>query len=223
MMLPNRGNSDRMSACKVQRIAVAGKIALLVVILAAACAAQNRLQGPVPVAGYGPTYDVSLGYSYLSSYVPTSGQANLYGLEATGHADFLPHWGVAVDAGYVRTSNVLGTGHSGYTLTFLGGPVFYPIDRGRTKAFLHALIGAGLVDSAVPLSGNQELRGYVERPAYALGGGVERSFFGPFGFRLSGDYLRTAYASSTANVQAQNNLRITASFVFRLNQGSRWQ
>jgi hypothetical protein len=217
MALPNRGNSLRTH----DKTNLTGKITLFVLVLVATCAAQNHLNGGVPAAGYGPTYDVSLGYSYLSSYVPTSGQANLYGLEATGHADFLPHWGLAVDAGYVRTANVLGTGHSGYTLTFLGGPVFYPIARGRTKAFLHALIGAGLVDSAVPLSGNQELHGYVERPAYALGGGVERSFFGPFGFRFSGDYLRTAYASSPSNVQAQNNLRITGSIVFRLNQGSR--
>jgi hypothetical protein len=201
-------------------IAAAGAIPLLLFMLVGASVAQSHLQGPVPVAGYGPTYDVSLGASYLSSFIPASGQANLYGLEATGHADFLPHWGIAVDAGYERTSDVLDTGHSGYTLTFLGGPVFYPIDRGRTKAFLHALVGAGLVDSAVPLSGNQELHGWVERPAFAFGGGVERSFFGPFGFRLSGDYLRTDYADSTGNVQLQNNLRVTASLVFRLNQGS---
>ena len=219
MAKPSQGISNQRTV-RTKRVTT---LSFLLLMLTGICAAQNRLTGPTPAAGYGPTYDVSLGYSYLSSYIPASGQANLYGLEATGHADFLPHWGVAVDAGYVRTSNVLDTGHSGYTLTFLGGPVFYPIDRGRTKAFLHALIGAGLVDSAVPLSGNQELHGWVERPAYALGGGVERSFLGPFGFRISGDYLRTDYASSTGDVQPQNNLRITASFVFRLNRGSRWQ
>lgn len=219
MAKPSRGISNHRGV-RTMRVRM---LSFLLLTLTGICAAQNRLTSPAPAAGYGPTYDVSLGYSYLSSYIPSSGQANLYGLEATGHADFLPHWGVAVDAGYVRTSNVLDTGHSGYTLTFLGGPVFYPIDRGRTKAFLHALIGAGLVDSAVPLSGNQELHGWVERPAYALGGGVERSFLGPFGFRISGDYLRTDYASSTGDVQPQNNLRITASFVFRLNRSSRWQ
>jgi hypothetical protein len=218
MAKPSQWSSNQH---RVGNIYTTKTILILVLMLAGCCSAQSRLTGPTP-AGYGPTYDVSLGYSYLSSYIPQSGQANLYGFEATGHADFLPHWGVAVDAGYVRTSNVLDTGHSGYTLTFLGGPVFYPIDRGRTKAFLHALVGAGLVDSAVPLSSTQELHGWVERPAYAVGGGVERSFFGPFGFRLSGDYLRTDYASSTGTVQAQNNLRVTASFVFRLNRSSSW-
>lgn len=221
MALTNRNNSMRTAGRRVDPMGITGKVLLSVVLLLTTCAAQNHWQDPVPAAGYGPTYDVSLGASYLSSYIPASGQANLYGLEATGHADFLPHWGIAVDAGYVRTSNVLDTGHAGYTLTFMGGPVFYPIDRGRTKVFLHALIGAGLVDSAVPLSGNQELHGWVERPAYAVGGGVERSFLGPFGFRLSGDYLRTDYADSTGNVQAQNNIRLTASLVFRLNHLSR--
>ena len=218
MVKPNRRILNRRM---VRKMRVAGMLSLFVLTLIGNCAAQNHLTAAAPAAGYGPTYDVSLGASYLSSYIPSGGQANLYGFEATGHADFLPHWGIALDAGYVRTSNVLDTGHSGYTLTFLGGPVFYPIDHGRTKAFLHALFGAGLVDSAVPLTGNQELHGWVERPAYALGGGVERSFVGPFGFRFSGDFLRTDYASSTGTVQPQNNLRVTASVVFRLNRISR--
>lgn len=205
---------------KINSIRFVGKAVFFLFALLATCAAQNHLVGPPPVAGYGPTYDVSVGYSNLSSNIPSSGWVNLNGLEATGHADFLPHWGVAVDTGYVRTANVLSTGHTGYMLTFLGGPVFYPIDRGRTKAFLHGLVGAGLVDSAVPTSGTTNLHGWVERPAYAFGGGVERSFFGPFGVRISGDYLLAAFANSAGNIQMQNNLRVTASFVFRLNQGS---
>jgi len=140
----------------------------------------------------------------------------LNGLDATGHADFFPHWGVAVDAGYVRTSNVLSTGQSGYTLTFLGGPVFYPSGHGRTRMFVHGLAGAGLVDAAVPVNGTHYLHGWVERPAYALGGGIERSVVGPLAVRLSGDYLRTAYADSSGAVRSQNNLRVMASIVFRL-------
>jgi hypothetical protein len=213
MALHDRTKSFTAAERKISRIGVAGAILVLV----ASSVAQNRLEATPPVAGYGPTYDVSLGYSYLSSSIPSAGRVNLTGIEATGHADFLPHWGVAIDSGYVRTSNVLDTGHTGYTLTFLAGPVFYPIDHGRTKAFLHALAGAGLVDSAVPATGSSVLHGWVERPAYALGGGVEREVLGPFGLRLSGDYLRTAFANSSGAIQLQNNLRVTASFVFRLN------
>jgi len=193
-----------------------GKVLSLAFVLVVRALAQNQLQTGPPVAAYGPTYDVSCGYSYLSSTIPSAGRVGLNGLDATGHADFFPHWGAAVDAGYVRTSNVLSTGQSGYTLTFLAGPVFYPSEHGRTRIFAHALAGAGLVDAAVPVSGTRYLHGWVERPAYALGGGIERSIVGPFAVRLSGDYLRTAYADSTGAVRSQNNLRVTASIVFRL-------
>jgi hypothetical protein len=161
---------------------------------------------------------VSCGYSYLSSTIPSAGRIGLNGLNVTGHANFLPHWGVAVDTGYVRTSNILTTGQSGYTLTFLAGPVFHLFEQAKTQMFVHALAGAGLVDSAVPVTGGNYLHGWVERPAYALGGGIERSVAGPFAVRLSGDYLRTAYVDSTAAVRSQNNLRLTASIVFRLRE-----
>ena len=188
-----------------------------VLILVASATAQNRLGSNAPVSAYSPTFDVGCGYSFLSSSMPTAGQVQFNGLQASARANFLPHWGVALDFGYVRTSNVLNTGHPGYITTFLGGPVFYPIAHGRTRPFLHALIGAGLVDGAVPLSGDTYLHGWVERPAYAFGGGIEHSVMGPFALRGSGDWLRTAYADSISTVRGQNSVRVSASILFRLN------
>jgi hypothetical protein len=124
-----------------------------------------------------------------------------------------------VDSGYVRNTNVLDTGHNGFDLTFLGGPVFYPVQGRNTRPLLYALAGAALVDSAVPVNNSNYLMGWVARPSYALGGGIEHSLTGPFGFRITGDYLRTAYVDSAAVVQRQNNLRITASIVLHLNHG----
>jgi hypothetical protein len=194
---------------------IVGKALSLAFVLIAPALAQN-LQAPPPATAFGPTYDVSVGYSYLSSTIPSAGRVGLSGLDVTGHANFLPHWGVAVDAVYVRTSNVLATGQSGYTLAFLAGPVFHLFEARKTQMFVHALAGAGLVDSAVPVSGTEYIEGWVARPAYALGGGIERSVAGPFAVRLTGDYLRTAYADSAGDVRSQNNLRVTASIVFRL-------
>jgi hypothetical protein len=195
-----------------------GKALSLALVLVVHALAQNQMQAGPPVSAYGPTYDVSCGYSYLSSTIPSAGRIGLNGLDVAGRANFLPHWGVAVDFGYVRNSNILSTGQSGYTLTFLAGPVFHLFEQGKTQIFVHALAGAGLVDSAVPMTGSNYLTGWVERPAFALGGGVERSIAGPFAVRLGGDYLRTAYVDSTAAVRAQNNLRVTASIVFRLRE-----
>jgi len=210
----NWSQSSRAAKSKINRAANV----LLLFALGVPALAQNLRSSP-PIAAFGPTYDVSAGYSYLLSAIPSAGQANLFGFDAGGRADFTPHWGATVDAGYVRTSNVLSTGHSGYVLTFLGGPVFYPLDHGRVRPFLHALVGAGLVDGAVPVSGTTYLHGFAGRPAYALGGGFERSVAGPLGIRFSGDYLRTAFANSSGNIQLQNNLRVTASIVVRLHGG----
>jgi len=202
---------------KKRRASGTGKTLFVALMLIASALAQSRIEPGTPVSAYSPTFDVAGGYSYLSSSIPSAGRVNLYGFNASAHADFLPHWGVALDFGYVRASNVLGTGHPGYTLTLLGGPVFYPLTHGITRPFLHALAGAGLVDGTLPLNSTSNLQAWVERPAFALGGGVERSVVGPFGVRVTGDYLRTAYADATATVRLQNDLRVTGSLVFQLN------
>ena len=208
----------RTPAGKHKGMKGAVKVVSLALALVGPALAQNQLRAGPPATAFGPTYDVSCGYSYLSSTIPSAGRVGLNGLDVTGHANFLPHWGVAVDSGYVRTSNVLTTGQSGYTLTFLAGPVFHLFEARKTQVFVHALAGAGLVDSAVPVTGSEYIEGWVARPAYALGGGIERTVAGPFAVRLTGDYLRTAYADSTGAVSAQNNLRLTASIVFRLSE-----
>ncbi len=194
------------------------KVLSFALVLVVPALAQNQLQPGPPATAFGPTYDVSAGYSYLSSTVPSAGRIGLSGFDVTGHANFLPHWGVAVDSGYVHTSNVLTTGQSGYTLTFLAGPVFHLFEQRKTQVFVHALAGAGLVESAVPVTGAEYVHGWVARPAYALGGGIEHSVVGPFAVRLTGDYLRTAWVNSAVDVSSQNNLRLTASIVFRLSE-----
>ena len=213
-----RGFSIRASESKRNAMRTMMKALALAFVLVVPALAQNQLETGPPATAYGPTYDVSCGYSYLSSTIPSAGRIGLSGLDVTGHANFLPHWGVAVDSGYVHTSNILTTGQSGYTLTFLAGPVFHLFEHRNTQVFLHALAGAGLVDSAVPVTGTEYVHGWVARPAYALGGGIERSVAGPFAVRLTGDYLRTTYVDSTSALRIQNNLRLTASIVFRLKE-----
>ncbi|HTY84418.1 MAG TPA: hypothetical protein VMB19_09370 [Silvibacterium sp.] len=188
-------------------------------LLVAYAFAQTQPQEEPKPAGSSPAYDVSLGYTYLGTATPVSAGVNLNGLDASARVEFTRHWGASVDSFYVRASNVLNTGHNGYVLSFLTGPVFFPFERGGTQISLRALAGVGLVDSAVPVSGKYYLHGWVIRPSYALGGGVEHSVWGPFGLRIDADYLRTAFVNTTATVQPQNNLRVTGSIVFRLKRG----
>jgi hypothetical protein len=192
---------------------------LLAIVLITPALAQN-LQSGAAAAATRPAFDVSAGYSYLAMQVPGSGEVNLSGLDASGGVDLTRRWGAVVDGSYVRGSAVVATGYHSYVLSALAGPTFYPFGRRGTSLFLRALGGAGLVDSAVPVTGSSNyLHGWVARPSYAAGAGLEHSLPGPFALRINGDYLRTAFANSAEVVRLQNNLRITASIVFRLRSG----
>lgn len=200
----------------LKKISAATKSLLLLGLITPAVA--QSLQSGAAAAASGPSFDVTVGYSYLSMQVPSAGNINLYGPDASAGIDFTRHWGAVVNAGYVRTGDVFDTGHDGYVLSALAGPVFYPYTHGETRVSLRALGGAGLVDSAVPVNGpSYYLHGWVARPSYGAGAGVERTIFGPFAFRANADYLRTAFVNAAEDVQLQNNLRLTGSIVFRLN------
>ncbi len=197
------------------------RMVVFVFASAAIAVAQNNFAAGPPSAAVGPGFAVSGGYTYLSMPVPTAGNVNLYGLDVAGHIDLASRWGVTLDSSYFHASDVFATGHSSYVLTALAGPVFYPIERRNTRLFVHALVGAGLVDSAVPISGTRYVGGWVARFSDAFGGGLERSISGPFAVRLSGDYLRTSFVDSNAIAHAQNNLRATVSVLFHIRDRQR--
>lgn len=188
----------------------------MIVALTASTLAQRPVDN-VPTAS-GPGFDFSAGYTYLTMPVTSAYSANLNGLDATAGANFLRYWGVTADASYVRASNVLGFGHGSYIMTFMVGPVFYPFERRGFRLSVRGLAGAGMVDSIVPMSGGTYLHGWVTRPAYAAGAGIEHAFYGPLGVRVNGDYLRTAFVDAADVVQPQNNLRLTVSLLVRIRQ-----
>jgi len=174
----------------------------------------QSLSGGPPAAASGPSFDVNVGYSYMLMQVP----GGLNGVDGGAGIDFNRHWGAMLDSSYVRTDDVFGTGNSSYVLSALAGPVFHPYTHGETRISLRGLVGAGLVDSAVPIKGpSYYLHGWVARPAYGGGVGVERTLFGPFAFRINADYLRTAFVNASEDLDLQNNLRLTGGIVFRLN------
>lgn len=193
---------------------ITGKSLLLVLALIAPVMAQSD----VPGAGSGPAFDFSAGYTYLTMPVTSVSSANLNGLDTAASIDFARRWGATADASYVRASNVLGMGHGSYVMTFLVGPVFYPLERHEFRVSVRALAGAGLVDSIVPVNSTTVLHGWVTRPSYAAGVGIEHSIVGPLGVRVDGDYLRTAFVNSADVVQPQNNLRLTVSAIFHVRQ-----
>jgi hypothetical protein len=197
-------------------IRTTGEVCFLVCVLIAPALAQSWLQsGPVPAAT-GPDYNVSVGYTSLAMAIPAAGHVNLNGLDVSGRVDFGPRWGATVDSSYLRAANVFGTPRDGSVLSVHTGPVFYPLEHGNTRMFVHVLAGVSRVAGAVPMNETHYFRGWVVRFSYAGGGGIERQLSGPFAVRVGGDYLRTSFFDSTARVRPHDSLRLTVSVVFRL-------
>ena len=192
------------------------KVWLFVFVFATSALAQNFVS-PKPAIS-GPAYDLSIGYANLTMAVASAGHANLSGVDASGTVALSERWGAVIDTSYLRTSNLLGTTHQGYMLTVQTGPVFYALNHGSTRVFLRALGGGAVVDGAVPINDNSYFHGWLARPSYAFGGGFEHPVSQSLTLRFSGDYLRTSFYDSTGSVAGQNNLRMTASFVFRLRE-----
>lgn len=172
--------------------------------------------GPAPAAT-GPDYHLSFSYTHVSMPIPGAVTTNLRGVDVSAGMDFKPHFGVALDGSGAYTPDVLGTKHIGYLLSALGGPVFYPIEHGTTRPFVHFLAGVGLVDGATPISKTSYFYGYQSRFSYAAGGGLEHAVVGRFAIRFGGDYLRTAFYDAAGVVKPQNNLRMTVGFLVHLN------
>jgi hypothetical protein len=149
---------------------------------------------------------------------PSQPETGLSGVDGNILVDINSRWGLTVDSSYVRTGNVLGTGHSGNVLSLLAGPMFYPVNGRKTRIFLRGLAGVGWVNSAVPVTGPLYLGGTVARLSYAMGGGVERAVAGPLAVRVGCDYLRTAFANSSGAIVSQNNVRMVGAIVFRFGR-----
>jgi hypothetical protein len=109
-------------------------------------------------------------------------------MDGSGQVKFSSRWSVTVDASYARTGNIPGTGHSASVMDVLARPVFYPLVFTNSDIFVEGLGGASRVNSAVPVSASSYLAGWVTRPSFAVGGGVERALFGPVAVRVQGDY-----------------------------------
>lgn len=162
----------------------------------------------------GPSVSASLGYSFVSLAVPPSSRIGLNGFDAALTIGLIPRLGARIDVGYVRSSDVLNSGKTGDVLSYLAGPVFYPV-RHRTRAlFVQGLLGGARVTGAVPVSSGGFLSGYVNRFAWVIGTGFEYRVSGSIGFRIGADYLHTAYFQSATIISGQSDLRITGSFVY---------
>jgi hypothetical protein len=94
-----------------------------------------RSKAPAPAAR-GKTFELGLGYSYVSHAENQSKRVGLQGADASFTIGF-SRMDIQADVGYARASNVLGTGRHSDVLTYLAGPVFHPTTRRNFDTYVH--------------------------------------------------------------------------------------
>jgi len=172
-------------------------------------------QTPVPVAaGHAPLLNVSGGFSVTSLGTPSGGRAVLSGTNFSISRDSGKWLGAKLDLSYARAPNVFHTGYRMQAISYLVGPVFYPSSGNSLSTYAHILVGGARVSGPFVNTNGALSIGYVNYPAWALGGGAEYRLSPAFGFRVGVDYLHTHFVNSSRAVRGQNDVRIVNSLVY---------
>ena len=158
--------------------------------------------------------EAGIGYSYLNVDVPSQNRIAMNGVDASFTADFRSRFGIRFDVGYDRTSNVFGTTRHADLLTYMAGPVFYPVLRKRFSVYTHLLVGGARQTGVTFTTDGDVATGWVNRFAWAGGVGVQYRLTPAFAVRLGGDYLRTSFFNANLAYEGQNNVRTAGSIVY---------
>jgi hypothetical protein len=187
------------------------KIWLLLVTLG--LASQARAQGTV-IAGVAPVFEGGIGFSYTKSTVPSQGNLAMKGILVSASGDLNSHFGAKLEVGYSRSFDAFQTGRAADILTYMGGPVFYPVRRRKFDFHAQVLVG-GARETGVNFESDGTLvRGYVNHFAWEGGAGFQFRMSEALSLRPEVEYLRTSYFNSNVAIQGQTNLRTTLNLIY---------
>ena len=203
----------KKTASRRQLIRKIVKLSVPLALLTLGLASQARAQGPV-IAGVAPVFEGGLGYTYTQSNVPSEGNLAMKGLLLSASGDLNSHYGVKLEVGYSRSFDAFQTGRTADILTYMAGPVFYPIRRSKFDIHVQAL-GGGARETGVNFENDGTLvRGYVNHFAWAGGGGFQYRITSAMSVRPEVEYLRTSFFNSNVAIQGQTNLRASVSVIY---------
>jgi hypothetical protein len=176
-------------------------------------ASQGRAQGPV-VAGVAPVIEGGIGFTYVKSNVPSQGNLAMKGILLSGSGDLNTHFGVKLEVGYSRSFDAFQTGRRADILTYMCGPVIYPVRRPKFSIHAQVLVG-GARETGVNFESDGTLvRGFVNHLAWAGGAGFQYRISPVLSIRPEVEYLRTSFFNSNVAIQGQTNLRTSLSLMY---------
>jgi hypothetical protein len=186
---------------------------LCLVLATLGLASQVHAQGPV-IAGIAPVFDGGIGYSYVQSNVPSQGNLAMKGILLSASGDLNAHFGAKLEVGYSRSSDAFQTDRVADSLTYMAGPVFYPVRRSKFDIHAQVLLGGARETGVNFESDGTLLRGFVNHFAWAGGVGFQFRVSPSLALRPEVEYLRTSFFNSNVAVQGHGSLRSTLNLIY---------
>ena len=170
---------------------------------------------PLPAALV-PAIEARVGLSALSRVSSANNKILFKGINASITGQSSDHFGATLEVGYLRASNVFGTGQSNKVLTVLAGPAWYPYRRSGFVTSVHVLGGAARVSGVVVLTPSNRgfLKGAVSDVAWAFGTGLEKWFTESLAARVDIDGLHTSFYNRAVKVHGEYDLRATWGLIY---------
>lgn len=192
-------------------------IKAFLVLVSLALASMASAQVP-RIAGVATAMEQSAGYSYMDANVPSQGHLPMMGTVFSATKGVNAHFGLKLQVGYLRSFDAFQTGRSADVLTYMGGPVIYPIRHRRFDIHAHVLLG-GARETGVNFKDDGTLvRGFVNDPAWAGGAGFQCRITRSLSLRPEVEYLKTSFFDSNVAVHSQSNIRMSISLAFNIGQ-----
>jgi hypothetical protein len=174
-------------------------------------------------AARAPSINASFGYSYLNLAIPPSNRVGLKGAGAAVTANLFPRLGVRADLSFVRASNVVGSGYHSDVLSYLAGPVLYPLRHRRFGAYLEGLVGAARLTGVAYFPGGGFSRGWANKLSWEFGGGTEYRISEALSLRAGVGAQHIASFNSSGAMRGHYDYRATTSLVFSIGgRFKRW-
>jgi hypothetical protein len=169
-------------------------------------------EGP-KISGMGPAVEGNLGFEFVSQEVPGQpSRVSMFGIDTGMTVGVTSRFGVRADFAYARSTAVFGSGSHSDIMSYLAGPVFYPVLGHRMAPYVEILGGAARVTGATPMPDGGYVRGFSNKFAWAGGGGIEVRAWRTSSIRVGADYLHTSYFDPNVAVKGQGNIRAVVSW-----------
>jgi opacity protein-like surface antigen len=189
------------------------RVPLILSVLLFTFASVAQAQNPL-VAARAPLLEAGAAYSYVNTDIPSQGRLGMNGIQAIANADFSRRFGIKLDIGYARSFNAFSTRRSADLLTYMAGPVFYPVRNRGYNIYAQFLAGGARETGVNFVTNGAIVTGFVNKFAWSGGAGFQYRLTPTLSVRVGADYLRTQFFTPAITVQKQNTLRSSVGVIY---------